>query len=210
MENNIQAHTTTGIRKILELPFFHNLWQHVSGVERAKKKIIKEYLKPADGMRILDIGCGTGVILNYIDANLKYVGFDINPDYIEHAKNQFKNRGEFHCVSVNDSDIYGNEFDFAIAIGILHHLDNKESEELIKSAKKHLKKDGCLLMVEPVWTDKQSKLEKYLMSKDRGQNIRTQQEYLGLLDKYFDKTENIIRADMLNIPWTLSITKSYQ
>ena len=203
------AHTTSGIKKIFELSLIHNAWQYITGTEKAKRKIVEQYLNIKNNQKILDIGCGTGVLLNYIKSNVKYVGYDINENYINLAKIKYKDKGEFYCISVNESNIYGNEFDCVVAIGILHHLDDNESEELIKSAKKHLKPDGYLLMVEPCWFNSQNKIEKFIMSQDRGQNIRTQAQYLELLNKYFNKTEAVLRSGMLNIPWTLSITKSY-
>jgi SAM-dependent methyltransferase len=209
MQEVKEAHTSGGLRGILEISFFHNLWQHVSGVERAKRNIVREYVKPFPAARILDIGCGTGVLLDYIKEKVDYVGFDINGDYIEHAKKKYGARGKFYCTSVNDSYVEEKNFDIAIAIGILHHLDDSESEKLISSAHRCLKAGGCFVMAEPVWTSRQGKLEKYLMKKDRGQNIREEKAYLGLLSKYFPRTESAVRSGMLNIPWTLSITKSF-
>lgn len=210
MKNKSLAHNSEGVTKILETSFFYNFWQIISGTERAKKHIIQEYVKPFENARILDIGCGTGVILEYMKPPIEYVGFDINPGYIQFAKEKYNNRGKFYCISVNDSNVAEKDFDLAISIGILHHLNDEDSEKLIESARKCLKRGGCLIMVEPVFSDQQGKLEKFLMFRDRGKNIRDEKSYLSLLSKHFTKTESYIRKDMFNIPWTLSITKSFK
>jgi 2-polyprenyl-3-methyl-5-hydroxy-6-metoxy-1,4-benzoquinol methylase len=208
----MKHHKDNGITKILELPYLFNLWQTMAGSENAKRKIIREYVLPFEGARILDIGCGTGVALGYILEQVKsieYVGYDINSEYINFAKEQYKSKGQFYSARVDEFNNLHNHFDLVMSLGVLHHLDDKESGVLIESAKKTLKKDGCFILAEPVWTNRQSFLEKILMKRDRGQNIRDEQSYLNLLASYFSKTDSIIREGMLNIPWTISITKSY-
>lgn len=205
---NKTGHSSIGITSILEIPFFYNAWQVVSGSERSKRRICQEYINPSSNANVLDIGCGTGVAIEYLRPDIEYVGFDINPDYIQFAKAKYGNKGKFFCTSVNDSDRFEGSFDIVIAMGILHHLSDAESEKLISSAKICLKKGGCLVMAEPVRTPRQGYIEKQLMMRDRGKNIRDEISYLTLLSKYFENSDSIVRTNMLNIPWTILITRS--
>jgi cyclopropane fatty-acyl-phospholipid synthase-like methyltransferase len=202
------SHDAGRLGGLLELSFFHDIWQTVSGANHAKKAIVQDYLCPRDGMRLLDIGCGTGILLDDIPQRVDYVGYDINPDYIERARRKYGHRARFHCTSVNDADLPEVDFDAAVAIGILHHLDDQESERLVASARRCLKQDGFLVLAEPVWTAHQGRLEKFLMSKDRGRNIRDEPSYRKLLAPHFSRVESHVRSGLLFHPWTICITLS--
>jgi len=201
------AHKTNGWRKWLESPQIFNLWQKVSGAESWKRRIIKEYAKPFANSRILDVGCGTGSLLNHMDENLKvnFVGCDINADYIDYAKNKYKDKGAFYCCGADDLPSNENDFDIIFAISIFHHLDETTSNSLFKSLKEKLKKGGIFLMSDPVWSDNHSRFKKYLMKKDRGQNIRTEKEYLRLAGKEFSEIQSCIVKDSHFIPWTVNV-----
>lgn len=203
------SHITTGLRKILEFSLVYNFWQLITGSEKAKKKIILEYVSPFPKAKILDIGCGTGAMINYINEKLDidYVGYDINEKYIEFAKNKHPNKGRFYCTSVSEAKLIERNFDIVAALAIVHHLNLNESENLFKLAKQSLKPGGYFLLAEPVWTDSQSRFEKYLMSKDRGQNIRTEKQYLEMAKKEFSNVECQIVPGLFSIPWTTCILK---
>jgi len=206
---NKPSHITTGIRKVLELSFVYNFWQLITGAENAKNTVIREFVAAFPKAKVLDIGCGTGVMLDHMDEKLTvdYVGYDINKEYIDFAKNKYGNKGRFYCSSINETVLHEKDFDIASAIAILHHLDNHESEKLIELGKKSLKPGGYLILSEPVWTKEQGKLEKALMARDRGQNIRTKEEYIALAKTQFENVECTIIPGLMTIPWTICVLK---
>jgi len=128
------SHVTTGLRKILEFSFVYNFWQRITGSESAKRKIIQNHVQPFSKAKWLDIGCGTGALLEHVDAKLKidFVGYDLNSEYIAFAKNKYATRGRFYCTSINRAKLFEENFDIATAIAIVHHLDDIEAEKLIK------------------------------------------------------------------------------
>ncbi len=76
-----------------------------------------------DGKRILDIGCGTGNFLQYLDgrfSNIKYTGVDILQHMIKIARN--KNlKGTFLCIDIfKENPFSHNEFDSIFASGIFN------------------------------------------------------------------------------------------
>src|SRR5215217_1780021 len=80
------------------------------------------YLRPQEGARILDIGCGTAKILNHLP-RVEYIGFDPNPAYIEWARNTFGNRGTFHAGRFTAESIgLVGQVDVALVLAVLHHL----------------------------------------------------------------------------------------
>ncbi len=208
MENQpAKAHISSGWRKILEHPYIYNLQQLILGSETAKKTLINKYCKPPNRSRILEIGCGTGSLLRCIDKdlNVEYCGYDLNPAYIDFAQKTYGDRGRFYCANTLEADMPEDYFDMVLAIGIFHHLNEHESVKLVESAWHSLRSRGFLFTADPVLTPTQSSLEKYLISRDRGQNVRTEAEYNNLVRARFVNIESHIVTGLLNIPWTVNI-----
>jgi len=85
-------------------------------------KILKEFLKNKRNARILDIGCGTGFI---IDIASKYssniIGVDISPEMLNEVN---RRNGKIQLTRADTSilPLNDNYFDLCIAYGFLHHL----------------------------------------------------------------------------------------
>ena len=82
------------------------------------------------GLRILDIGCGTGVLESYLlpYSPLQIVGVDISPGMIEKARSKYATPiVDFRCQDVRD--IRGKSFDYIIAYSVFPHF--QEPEKLI-------------------------------------------------------------------------------
>ena len=63
------------------------------------------------------------------------------------------------------------------------------------------------MTIDGVWTDDQSQVVKYLLSRDRGRLVRSEAGYRALASKVFSSIESSIRHDLLRIPYTLLILK---
>ena len=71
------------------------------------------------GLRILDIGCGTGVLESYLlpYSPLQIVGVDISPGMIKKARSKYATPiVDFRCQDVRD--IRGESFDYIIAYSV--------------------------------------------------------------------------------------------
>ena len=94
-----------------------------------------------DGKTLLDIGCGMGNLLEYLDSkeiNVKYTGVDILMSMIEFARCK-KLNGEFCCVDVFDDNIFENRsFDIVYTSGIFNLNLGNNREFLLKALKKML------------------------------------------------------------------------
>jgi len=71
-----------------------------------------------EGKSILDLGCGFGGLLDYLNElglNVEYEGWDINPTIIESARQQHPDN-KFVCKDIlNDPDWDAKQFDFVIS-----------------------------------------------------------------------------------------------
>ena len=82
---------------ILSHPALYQAYQSAGGFFGARIKAIADYLTLRPGMRVIDIGCGPGHILQYLPEGIDYTGFDIDETYIAYARRSFGHLGTFHC-----------------------------------------------------------------------------------------------------------------
>ena len=197
------------VKGFLDSAYLFNFFETISGVGSARRRLVNNFIIPFDGASILDIGCGTGAMIDYLPDTINYVGFDLSFKYIDYAKNKYKKQGEFYCEDINNvSNIKTNTFDFVVSIGVIHHLDNSEAITLLNKAKKYLKPGGVLITMDPVYIKNQSKISRVVMDNDRGDYIRDIDGYKDLFSKVFEKTDDSIVNDMLLYPYDHYITNS--
>ena len=191
------------VYKILSNPLFYDIFQKLIAKKGSRQKFVDNYLKPFPGMKIVDFGCGSGSIIEYLPEQMEYVGIDAEKNYINSAINKYGEIGKFICediLSFSPKEV--NYFDIAIAIGLLHHLNDEESKKLIEAANKVLKPGGCLVTIDNIYIKNQSFIARFLISKDRGKNVRTLDQYLRIGQTVFPKIEYQIIHDMLMVPYT--------
>ena len=191
------------VYKILSYPLFYNLFMRLISKKGGRQKYVDNYIKPFPALKIIDFGCGPGSIIEYLPEQVEYVGVDSEKNYIDSAKNKYGEKGKFirqDILSISPKEV--NYFDVAIANGLLHHLNDEESEKLIITANRVLKPGGRLVTIDNIFIKNQSLFARFLISKDRGQNVRTLDEYLKIGQNVFTKIEYQIMHDMLRIPYT--------
>jgi len=199
------AQITSGLYSILSNPFVYNFFQWSVGIDSWRQLLVKNHIRPNRGDYFLDIGCGTADILAHLP-NLNYVGFDLSQEYIIAAKKRFGHRGTFKCEQVKATNLETpSSFDIVLAHGVLHHLNDEEAIQLFELAYMALKPHGRLITVDGVFTRDQSTLARWILSQDRGQNIRSQEGYVNLASRVFSNVQSTIGHKFLRIPHTLII-----
>lgn len=192
---------TTGLRSVLSSPWVYDLLQNVMGARSARKQFVREYVRPISKCRILDIGCGTARILDYLP-EVNYHGFDLSQRYIDDASRRYGSRGFFSCTLLEQSLVDNLEpFDIVIATGVLHHLDDDDAAGLIQLAHSALRTGGRLITIDPCYANGQNIISRYLVSRDRGQNVRSDKQYPGLASAIFSQVKGEVRHRLF-IPYT--------
>ena len=149
------AQITTGLRSILSNPFIYEFFQNFMGMNKVRKEFVAKYVSTHNVKSFLDIGCGPAEILAFLP-ELEYHGFDISESYIQNAKDRYGDRGIFNAQYLtNDSLKNLPSFDVALMFGVLHHLDDETSKDMIQLSKNALRKGGRLLTIDPAFANKQ-------------------------------------------------------
>lgn len=195
---------------LLSLPIVYDTVQALAGASRGRRILATDYIRARAGETILDIGCGTAAILDQLP-DVQYVGFDENTEYVEAARRRYGQRGRFYCGTIGASqlDVLG-AFDIVLALGVLHHLDDNEATQLFRIAKAVLKRSGRLVTIDGCYVAGQSKIARYLLSRDRGKFVRDEAGYLSIARQVFSLVASEVRHDIARFPYTHLITTCTQ
>jgi len=110
--------------------------------------LIKKYSKNnKKGMRILDIGCGTGIHANYLaEMGFKVTGIDFSKEMISIAnKGKVKNT-DFFVYNATSFDL-SVKFDVILSLFhvVSYQTENQNIKDLFVNVSKHLKKNGLFI-----------------------------------------------------------------
>ena len=191
------------MRSFLNFPRIYNLFSRIiAGDTRAA--YVERYIRPKEGDRILDLGCGPAdILLNLPD--VAYVGIDMNSAYIAHAERRFANRGTFLLTKVNREMVRRfslADFDLVLATAVLHHLNDDEAMQLFEVARAVLKPGGRLITLDGCFVAGQSLITRFILSRDRGKYVRTKDAYLSIAQRTFKDVKASVHHDLIRIPYT--------
>jgi len=192
----------TGLRAVLSHPLIYDAFQNIMGAHSGRRDFSTNFIRACPGSRLLDVGCGTAQILDYLPEGVDYWGYDINIKYIAAARAKFGKRGQFTCQLLEESEVIEIlPFDIVIACGLLHHLDDDTAQNVLHLAKLVLKPGGRFVSIDPVFAEEQNPIARVLVSRDRGRNVRDAEGYLALARHEFHLVEGKVRHRIW-IPYT--------
>ena len=99
---------------------------------------------------VLDVGCGTGLFAYRVaKKGAKVLGIDYADEAIDIANKTHVHKNlQFKKISA--SHVKGN-YDVIVSIGTLEHMDKPFN--MLKTLKKHLNKNGKIIVTTPNWTN---------------------------------------------------------
>lgn len=104
------------------------------------------------GAKILDLGCGTGLELEYyfrLNPSAKITGIDLTESMLNALNNKFREKElTLICGSYFDVPFDENTFDAAVSVESLHHFTKEEKIPLYKKLCKALKTDGYFILTD--------------------------------------------------------------
>ena len=192
----------SGLQRWLKLPFLYNLLQDAVGANALRRKVIQNHVRAKAGDKVVDIGCGPSRILRWLP-DVQYLGLDINPEYISSATRTHGNKGTFVVGDTKSlrHDPRFKDADILMALGLLHDLDDEDAAHCIRFAYDALKERGRFVCLDGCWIPNQGSFSRYVMSHDRGQNVRTEQQYRELAAKVFTHVDAWVDKKPMRIPY---------
>ena len=119
--------------------------------DRSMQRLVDEHFRLPPGSRVLDVGCGTGDLARLVP-NVDYVGVDHNSAYVESDGASAGGEPRFvnaDLAQLGDLDI--GLFSTAVAVGVLHHLDDDLARSVIADVHQKLVPGGRFVTVDPAF-----------------------------------------------------------
>ena len=134
-------------------------WDTAAGKIRWKRRVGMLTKSLKNGMKVLEIGCGTGCLsIEIIKTPVKLTAIDISPELIKVASNNITNSSvQFSVENAYHMSFCDNCFDGVIGSSVLHHLDIDKS---IKEIYRVLKNGSFIAFTEPNMMNPQIALQK--------------------------------------------------
>lgn len=145
---------------------------------RAIRATIRRELDLGPAARTLDLGCGPGAFSDLFEGG-DYVGVDLNPRYIDHARRTRK--GAFIVGDARHVDLPGARFDQILIFGLLHHLPDEDVRAVLAECRRLLRPGGRVLAIEDIPTVSRLNLVGHLIHRvENGEFIRPVEDYRRL------------------------------
>lgn len=179
--------------KILEQPGLFNVIRNIiAGNQEQTKNFVNTCLIKYKAKTVLDVGCGTGDFIVSVPENIDYLGADINRKYISYAVEHFENaKRKFILQDVTDPSFYKNKkFDAVLFISMLHHLSDDELKNILPIVKRMTNR---VVIIADIIPDPEGFLKKFMVRLDQGKFIRSKQDKVTILEKYF----NVVRTEII-------------
>jgi SAM-dependent methyltransferase len=149
---------------------------------KAIRALIRRDLVLGQGRRTLDLGCGPGAFASLF-AGDDYVGLDMNARYIDHARHHCP--GAFVVGDARRTDLPDARFDQVLIFGMLHHLDDDATRQVLAECRRLLVKGGRILAIEDIPAISRLNLIGHLIHNvENGEHIRPADDYKRLYREF--------------------------
>jgi len=118
----------------------------------AKMNLIGRKLKLEPGMTVLDIGCGWGMLAQYLAKTfgVNIVGINLSTEHLKYANEKLQNSSDLNVKYIygdfSEISKYNIKFDRILSVGFYEHLADDRYDEFYKIMHNNLKDDGLVLL----------------------------------------------------------------
>ncbi len=199
MENIIIYKALSKIYDLLDVIYFRNN-------KHNPRSILIDYINQNDDM-ILDICTGTAsnaISIANRKKDTRIIGIDISKEMLQIAEKKIKKQGlnniKLFKMNATQTSFKDNTFNVIVISLVLHELPEELANNMLLEAKRILKPDGKLLVLE--WEEPQSILKKILFYPIRKLEPKGFEQFLRLdMNSYFERVGFII-SEMKHCDYT--------
>ena len=134
-----------------------------SDLENMAKKTVKHKSLELDGKKVLDLGCGTGTMLHYLQREEKCIpyGVDIIRLNIHQCRKKMKDGQFFRQDIINYLDETEKKFELVILYGVIGCFTVDKQRVIIDKISNRLNSGGVLWIGANIYTDSSYKFQTY-------------------------------------------------
>lgn len=132
-------------------------YSHLAGVfdfvfepmNRGLRLIGRAIYRPTKGMKILDVGCGTGTHLElYRKYDCALHGIDMSESMLERARRRLNGAADLRIADARNIPFEDGTFDLVISMLMLHEMDEPIRPRALEEMKRVVKSDGRILLID--------------------------------------------------------------
>ena len=113
------------------------------------RSIGMKMLPPKSGMKVLDIGCGTGAqLVQYQKVMCQVFGVDTSPSMLKRARLKLGERADIRQVDARALPYPDNHFDIILLTTVLHEMAPELRVKVLMQARRVLKESGRILVID--------------------------------------------------------------
>ena len=173
------------MKRILEYPQVYSLYQDLIGVDIYYKKFVRNFIEGQNYKNILDLGCGTSRILKFLKNDIQYVGVDISSKYVDYNRKKYPVHS-FVCSDICSDFALSDSFDVIFSEGVMVAFTDEQLLKLFEVICNLSMKNTKILLSDLNYKTEVSLFEKFLQDNQRFRNFRRKEDYVSLIEKYFE------------------------
>ena len=129
-----------------------------------KERMIRKFSAPAPGARVLDVGCGSGVIADLLASiGADTIAVDGNPDAIAYGQRTFRRPNlEFRLGLIEEIDLPDESVDHTYCFELVEHIYEHQVRRLLQTIHRLTRPGGTLTLTTPNFRGVWPVLEKTL------------------------------------------------
>ena len=121
----------------------------VEPFNKTLRRYVVKVARPEDGMKVLEIGCGTGTNLElFAGAGCEVAGVDLSPSMIDLAKKKLGDRADLRLGDASDMPFNDGTFDLVVSFLTLHEMPTAVRSPVIGEMLRVAGSDGKVLFID--------------------------------------------------------------
>ena len=121
----------------------------IEPLNKGLRSIGMKMLPPKSGMKVLDIGCGTGAqLVQYQKVMCQVYGVDMSPSMLKQAKLKLGERADLREVNATKLPYKDNKFDMILLTTVLHEMVPLMRIRILAEARRVLVESGRILIID--------------------------------------------------------------
>lgn len=185
---------------VLRHPAVYIAMQRAVGADRLRYHCL-ERLELAPGDTVVDVGCGPAYYLGRLPQRVSYFGYDTEPRYVRWARKRWGDRASFHLGQFDEQQLSRlPPVDAVLLLGVLHHLSDAESTELLRLAGRALDPIGRVVAVDPCFEPTQGRISRWMSDHDRGEHVRAPDAFVDLGRRRFESVDGEVLSNVTRVP----------
>jgi SAM-dependent methyltransferase len=184
------------------------LLQKGLGADRLRYRCLDE-IDTKPGETVLDVGCGPAYYYERL-GDVRYYGFDTSQRYIDYARGRWGDRAEFRCEIFTEAHLAVlPPIDKVLLLGLLHHLSDEQSRDLLNLAARALAPGGMVVTVDTCYEPSQGRISRWMSRNDRGEYVREPAAFTALAKEAFGDVRGEVWAGMMRVPsshWAMKMS----